>query len=335
MTKVALLGASGAAGLLATVLTENPHIESVSRAGMAHPQAALDEVDIAVGIGPTDPALEQAAALAAAAAGVPYVSASGSPEVVQALIELNRRLEADGSLVIAGMSWTPGTTNLMAAMAGQRFDSVQSIEVAWVASSDGPMGSEALALAAERSSGPAHVIGEGALRVESAGTDPKKVFFPEPIGWRSVRIARNAEAVMLERGAGSPPSVTVRGALTPAAADAASRAFPGLVGAQGPKARKPPGLGLLGRLSPGGPWSGLRVDVTGSKDGEVSTISYGLVDQLPNLLVNPPVVAVGLLGRSRPSRSGVVSPEEIFDPEEYFAELGGRGVRVATLQRAD
>ncbi|MEX2588078.1 MAG: hypothetical protein WD602_08825 [Actinomycetota bacterium] len=335
MTKVALLGGSGAAGLLATVLTEDPRVESVSRGGLANPVAALEDVDIAVGIGPTDPALEQAAALAAAGAGVPYVSASGSPEVVQALRELNRRLEADGSLVLAGMSWTPGTTNLMLSKAARGLDTVQSVEVGWVASSEGPMGSSALAMAAERFGGSAHVISRGALRVEKAGSGAKPVFFPEPIGWKKVRVARNAEAVMLEYGDGAPDSMVVRGALTSAAADALTRALPAAMSSPGPDAHKPRALGLLGKLSSGGPWSGLRVDVTGSKDGETATTSYGLADQLPNLLVNPPLVAVSLLSKAKPSVSGVVFPDAVFDPEEYFAELGARGVRVATLQRAN
>lgn len=334
MIRVALLGASGAAGLLATVLAESPDVESVSRAGMTNPEAALDDVDVAVGIGPTDPALEQAAALAVAGAGVPYVSASGSADVVQGLREINHRVEATGALVIAGMSWTPGTTNLMVARAAQELDSAEGVEVGWVASSDGPMGSVALAMAAEHFSGPAYVIRGGSLRVQKAGSGPKDVFFPEPIGWRKVRICRNAEAVMLERADGYVDSMTARGALTSAAANAAVRALPGGLGSN-PNTKVPRALSLLGKLSSGGPWSGIRVDVTGSKDGEATTISHGLVDQLPNLLVNPPLVAVKLLSKSKPSVSGVVAPDAIFDPEEYFAELGGRGVRVATLQRAN
>ncbi len=47
MIRVALLGASGAAGLLATVLAESPDVESVSRAGMTNPEAALEDVDVA------------------------------------------------------------------------------------------------------------------------------------------------------------------------------------------------------------------------------------------------------------------------------------------------
>lgn len=333
MTGVAVLGATGPASLLATVLSEDPEIEAVSRAGLGNPAAALQDVEIVVGIGSADPAQEQSAALAATGAGVPYVSAAGSPEVVQALTELNRRLETDGALVIAGMSWTPGITNMMVARAGRELDAVEAVEVSWVVSSEGPMAQAALATAAECLHGRALTIAGGALRAEPAGSSPKEVFFPEPVGWRKIRVVRNAETAMLDRGPSAPEAVVVRGALASSAVNAVLRTLPGGARWEDAVGRNPKALSILGKLTSGGPWSGLRVDVSGTRNGSAATLTYGLVDQLPNLVVNPALVAVKLLRRAKPAVSGVVSPEEVFAPEEFFAELGARGVRVATLER--
>ena len=87
---------------------------------------------------------------------------------------------------------------------------------------------------------------------------------------------------------------------------------------------------------PGGapqPWSALRVDVSGTYGGSPRTVTYGLADQLPNVLAAPLAVAALELMKSAPAQSGVVSPEAIFDPPRFFRALAERGVRLATLEK--
>ena len=82
------------------------------------------------------------------------------------------------------------------------------------------------------------------------------------------------------------------------------------------------------------PWSALRVDVSGMRDGSAYTVTYGLADQLPNLLAAPLAVAAIELMKATPDTSGVVSPEAVFDPPGFFRTLAKRGVRLATLERS-
>jgi hypothetical protein len=69
------------------------------------------------------------------------------------------------------------------------------------------------------------------------------------------------------------------------------------------------------------------------KDGSERTITYGLADQLPNLIVAPLTVAALTLEKRIDGVTGVVPPETVFDPLEFFARLGDRGVRLAALHR--
>jgi len=330
---------------------------------------ALDGANVAVSCledrldGPGQPhgQLELTALGAALDAGVPYVSACEDADTLEAMLdrapqrcEASPRRDESGArggaekpgagapataraIAVVGMSWSPGLSNLLAMAAAQRFDHLDAIRISWsVSRRDEPTAALARVLAAW--SGDAEVIEGGRRGLRPAATRPRRCFFPEPMGWRRVSLARGAEVLTLPAAVGDLNAFHVLGGTDDGPASSLARAaarcpvMPGGIGR---------GLGLLTRSvaaaapgrSRGDGWSGLRVDVEGLRAMGPGTETYGVVDRLDNLESAPLVVASLLLGSGEVTGAGVAPPESAFDPARFLAGLAKRGVRAARLVR--
>ena len=330
MTRIAVLGSSGAAAHLATILAEDPRVTEIVRGHSTDPAPAVFASDVVVGPRNTDPETERASAAAAIAARVPYLSTAASPEVAQALIGLHGRAVDAGTLVVTGMSWSPGVSNLMAMMAGAQLDPPISIRINWAISSARQTSEAALARGAGALSGQAHVIRGGVLQTEPAGGDSELVFMPEPVGWVPLRLVRATEPLTLPRSLpGLQELVVLGGLVEPLANRLAS--LPGANALTSKLSEK--AMSFAGKLKQPHPWSALRVDATGGQGGITTTISLGIVDQLSNLLTAPVVVGALMLAELGVGKAGVLAPEDLFDPANFFARLAYQGVRLARLER--
>ena len=333
LTRVAVLGSGGATALLSAVLKENPDVDGVIRRDDL--RSAVGGADLIIGPWIENPQEARETALAAIGAGVPYLSPSSSPDVVEAILSLDNQARSAGALVVAGMGWSPGITNLMVKSAMAALDTATKVRIGWVASSVGSMSQAALSRALGLLTGEAFLQESGSRKPVRAGDSPEPIFFPEPVGWSTLRLARAAEPLTLPQAFPGLEDVVVKGGLTDAVVEGILRSSAKLP-ASGPLASR--GLTdkltrVAGRIRPSTqPWSAIRADVTGTKDGREKTLTFGLVDQLPNLLVAPLVVAVQMLSGSQ-AASGARSPEAVFDPDDFFERLAYRGVRLAALQR--
>lgn len=329
LTRVAVLGSSTASAHLATVLAEDPRVSQVVRAGATDPAPAVFRSDVVIGPRAADPEAEVAAAGAAIAARVPYLSTAGSPEVTEALIGLHGRAVEAGSLVIAGMSWSPGLSNLMAMMSVTSLEPPVDVRISWAVSSAGQTAEAALARGAGALTGDAALLRGGSLRREPAGSGGVRVFMPEPVGWVRLRLARAAEPLTLPRSIPNLRELVVLGGLIEPVASGLVRTRVG-----GAAARKVSEkvISAAAKLRPPHPWSALRVDATGGHQGITTTVTLGIVDQLTNLLTAPAVVAALMLPEVRERRTGVLAPENVFDPTNFFARLAYHGVRLARLE---
>jgi hypothetical protein len=329
VTRIAVLGSGGATALLSAVLNEDPDVDTVLRGDDL--KAATSGTDLVIGPWVENPEEARSTAIAAMSAGVPYLSPSSSPDVVEALLDLTDQARAAGTLVVAGVGWSPGITNLMVKSAAASLDTVRKVRIGWVASSAGSLSQSALSRAHGLLTGQAMKIEEGTLQAAGAGEGPEPVFFPEPVGWRTLRLARAAEPLSLPASLPDLRDLAVRGALMDPLAEGILRSsamLPGL-GAVSSKL-----VAIAGKVKASNqPWSAVRADVTGDRDGREETLTFGVVDQLPNLLVAPLIVAVQTLAAMPDRPSGAYATEAVFDPDDYFARLAYRGVRLAALQR--
>lgn len=334
LTRVAVLGSGGATALLSAVLKEDPEVEDVVR--KEDLRGAIGQSDLIIGPWIENPQEARDTAMAAISAGVPYLSPSSSPDVVEALLGLDSKARSAGTLVIAGMGWSPGITNLMVKSAVAQLDTATRARIGWVASSVGSLSQAALSRALGLLTGEAFVQVSGSRHTAPAGGSPEAMFFPEPVGWHTLRRARAAEPLTLPTTFPELKDIVVMGGLTDAVVEGIVRSAAKLP-ASGPLGSR--GLTdkltrVAGKIRPSTqPWSAIRADVTGTKDGAEKTVTLGLVDQLPNLFVAPLVVAVRMLAGVQ-TLSGAHSPEAVFEPDDFFERLAYRGVRLAALQRA-
>jgi hypothetical protein len=331
LTRIAVLGSSAASAYLATILAEDPRVTEIVRGPSSDPAPAVFRSDVIVGPRAADPDTERAAAAAAIAAKVPYVSTSESPDVTTALMGLHGRAVDAGALVVSGLNWSPGLSNLMAKMAARELDPPISIRISWAISSAGQTAQAALTRGAGALSGEARVIRDGSLRTEAAGTDRRRIFLPEPVGWVPVRLARSAEPLTLARSLAGLKDLAVYGGLVePVANLVVGTPVAGLL------ARKVNEklMSFASQLRPPHPWSALRVDASGGRGGITTTVTLGIVDQLSNLLTAPVVVGALMVAEMAERKVGVLAPEDVFDPENFFARLAYHGVRLARLERS-
>ncbi|MBO9370440.1 MAG: saccharopine dehydrogenase, partial [Chloroflexi bacterium] len=78
----------------------------------------------------------------------------------------------------------------------------------------------------------------------------------------------------------------------------------------------------------GVPFSGARVDVVGRKGGKARTVRYATVDKMGRLTGIPAAIGAVMLARREVARPGVFAPEELLEPDPFFAQLEKRGIRI-------
>lgn len=268
---------------------------------------------------------ELTAFAAAVATGIPYVSSCEDPATIEGM--LGQRSNADGlpGVAVPGMSWTPGLSNLLVKAASEQLDTIQSIRIAWTVSRRDEGANFDRLLAAW--SGDAEVIEEGQRTRRPAGSRFRRCFFPQPVGWQRVSLARGAEVLTLPEFVGDVESLHIEAGMEGGSAVSVARAASRLGGltrsaaaALGPSATR------------GSGWSALRVDVAGRSAGRPRTETYGIVDHLGNLETAPLVVAGLLAACGDVSAHGVAPPEAAFEPTRFLAMLAERGVRAARLE---
>jgi hypothetical protein len=344
LSRIAVLGPAKTVPLLVSWLGEHQGVQVTSASTAQDVEKAMLETDLAIGCWGNDPRRDQAAARGAISAGVTYISAGESLDAVRALGELREAAEEAGSLVVSGVSWSPGITNLMAAAAAAQVREPRRVRVAWVAPAGGPHGRYVTGKALDALSGMVAVFEDGSWRMQPPGGQGEEIFFPEPVGWRRVHLGAGAEVLTLPRNLDGVKDVAVKAGILEGSVDLAIRQTLGAssylparltsqIGAA--TERMLPGLA---RLSPiRNTWVALRVDVTGAANpgaanGSEQTVTYGLVGQLPTLVVAPLVVAAATLAGGT-DKIGIQAPESVFEPADFFAGLAHRGVRVARLRK--
>jgi lysine 6-dehydrogenase len=371
--RVAVLGAPGARGRrVVRDLLDRPEVTDVVLVGPAERDlsrlvGALDprrvtavpvpltvegiaegfrDVDVAVG-SLDAPEVELTALESASTVGIGYVTSCEDPDTIRAMRAASFSQGTAGATIIAGMSWSPGLSNILVRDAAEQLDHVRGIRVAWCTSRFDE-GADGLDRLLAGWGGEAQVIAEGALRAQSPGSLSERVFFPEPVGWQRVHLVRGGEVVTLPDLFGDLESLTVEGGMAGASASTLAQLVTRSTGGDGAGLTEAPAgatrrrLGVLARsvalgigpLSPpASGWSGLRVDVTGRTGGSARVVTYGVVDHLPNLETVPLVEAALAVGRGEVTARGVLAPEVALEAPRFLALLAQRGVRVARLLR--
>lgn len=295
------------------------------------------DVDVVVSAAGPHYRFELHAARAAIDAGTNYVSLCDDNSATARVIALDDAARDAGVTVISGCGMSPGVTNLLVAVAATELDDVEEIDIAVAASSaDTPGAAMRLHFFAQMSEA-APSISDHSLEEVRAGTSPRLVYFPDPVGWVETFRSGHPEITTMPLVYPGLRSLRFRAGLTERAAMDVVRAAAaaGLLGTE--KQRRlmlklaDPVRPALEALPPhGAPWTAARVDVRGHAAGRATTVSLAVVDHLTNLAAVPIACAAVMVGEGT-SKKGVAAPEQVFDPGTFLTAIAQRGIRLARL----
>lgn len=270
-------------------------------------------------------------------AGTGFVSLCDDHWVTEEVLALDGRARDAGVTVVSGCGMSPGLTNLLFDLAASEVDSVEEVEIAVAASSADASGAATALHFLAMMSTEAPALSDHAKEVGRAGTGPKLVYFPDPVGWVETFRAGHPEVITLSRSHPDVGSLQFRIGLTERAAMDVARASAalGLIGSETARRRwlriSDPLRPFIEALPPkGAPWTSARVDVRGRESGRPKTVTLAVTDRIMNLAAVPLARAALEIG-SKACKPGVQSPDEAFDARSFLTEVSKRGVRIARL----
>lgn len=267
-------------------------------------------------------------------AGVNYVSICDDYDAATALFDLDSEAKKKGITILTGLGWTPGMSNVVARLGADKLDQVEEIAVAWAGSASDSEGYAVVLHTVHIFAGFIPSFQNGRVKMVGAGTDREKVRFPSPIGEIYVYNLGHPEPVTIPRFL-NVRTVTLKGGLTEDYMNLICKLLAMLHLTTTPERKDrvvkviEALMPLLTRIeAPENPCSGLRVDVTGIKDGEWQRTTYGAAAHMWELTGIPLAIGVLMLGRGQIKKKGVVAPEAAVDPKTFLSELGKRNIKV-------
>lgn len=269
-----------------------------------------------------------------------YVSLCDDQSVAARVLAMNDAARDAGVAVVSGCGLSPGLTNLLVAIGADEIDEVEEIEIAVAASSADTPGDATTLHFLTQMTEPAEAISDHEAERGRAGTSPRLVYFPDPVGWVETFRSGHPEITTLPRTHPGLRSLRFRIGLTERAAMDLVRAS-ATTGVLGSDKKRRLWMRLSEPLRPaiellpprGAPWTAARVDVRGRAEGRTRTVSLGVVDHLSNLAAVPLAHAARELGAGR-TKNGVLVPDAAFDSRRFLQTVAERGIRIARLDPA-
>lgn len=269
-----------------------------------------------------------------------YVSLCDDHSVTDRVRALDNAARDAGVTVISGCGVSPGLTNLLTAFAAIEMDQVEEIDIALAASSADTPGPATRMHFFAQMADLAPGIADHSPQELRAGTSPRLIYFPDPVGWVETFRSGHPEVGTLPTIYPELRSLRYRVGLTERAAMDVVRASAaaGLLATEKQRTlmlrMADPMRPVLELLPPrGAPWTAARVDVRGHAQGRAATVSVSVVDHLSNL-ATVPLVHGALEVAEGSSPKGVVVPERAFDSRSFLTAIAERGIRIAKLDPA-
>ncbi len=270
---------------------------------------------------------------AALEAGVDYVSICDDHDAIASILPLDNEAQESGQVIMSGMGWTPGLSNILARKGFNELDRTEKVHIYWTGSTGDAVGLTVLLHLIHVFSGKVPSF-QGGRQVEVvAGSGHQKIEFPHPLSKINVFELGHPEPITMPLFFEGVQEVRLKGGLVENHFNRIIR-FLSRVGVT----RSQSGTRIVGELLktllPLFPinrkrsFSGIRVDVEGEKAGEKIRYSYAAIDNPRRLTSIPLSIGTFMVGRGDIKRRGVFSPEAegAIDPEVFLGELNKRGI---------
>jgi saccharopine dehydrogenase-like NADP-dependent oxidoreductase len=246
------------------------------------------------------------------------------------VLDLHDRARAAGVVVLTGIGWTPGLSNLLAAEGARGLQAPVDIAISWVGTAADSKGKAVLKHLLHAIDGDVPMVLEGKLVQVPARSGRESVDFPPPIGSATVSYCGHPEPLTLTRAVPAARTVTVKGGLKPDWVNSVGSAVAAM-GLCRTGGRKDFAASVLHRIEflfrgAAAELSAVRVDVTGTCDGRRVTRTRAVADRMARLTGIPVAIATLLLLERRIERKGVCAPEEAVPVPEFFRRLRAEGI---------
>lgn len=306
-------------------------IDARDREGLV---AAISGFDVAVStIGPFY-AFEKKVAQAAVDAGVKYVSICDDFDAVLDVFKLDGYVREKKGLVLTGMGWTPGLSNILARLGADRLNKVKKIHIAWSGAVNDSEGTAVVKHTMHIFAGKIPCFWDGHQMMIPAGSGEETLKFPHPIGDCLVAHVGHPEPVTIPRFIPGLKEVTLKGGLTPRFYQKLAIRMARLHLFDTPRRIDLATRIMIPILGPTGKWgagcAGLRVDIHGEMDGKEQHLVFGAAEKMARLTGIPASIAAQMVGRGEIKKNvtGVVAPEALIEPRKFLNELGKRSIRI-------
>lgn len=269
---------------------------------------------------------------AALEAGVPYLSLCDDFDAVEKIFQLHERARTRGVLLLSGLGWTPGLSNIVARKLSEGMDRVSRIHIAWAGDVFDAEGLAVINHTIHIFSGSIKSFALGREVTMAAGAGRRMVTFPRPIGRTPVYHVGHPEPITLPKYFPQLEEVTLRGGLTPPIFNLVA-----LLTGRSPLVKTPAQKQLVSKLAkrfmgimpnPRDRVSGLYVEVVGEKEGVPLRRIAGAVDKMRRLTGIPLAVGCGMVATGQVAGAGVFAPEGAVPPDPFLPELRRRGVKL-------
>lgn len=295
--------------------------------------------------------------------GVAYLDLGGLFHTTRKQLELDNEFRKKSLTAVLGIGSCPGVANVQAGWLAGMLDSVDSVRIfngATADHGDSLAAPYAIQTILDEVSMPAMVYHNGQFEARPPLSDEQHYLFPEPIGWAKTHLSLHSEVATI------PISLAEKGIRECSFkisffgfSEAALRKIQFLVelGLAGTDPMEVKGASVRPRdllmklladlpepeakASQGG-FKAVVTEIAGRIDEREVTLKAETVGgpragsevSAGRRLVAGPAAIVGKwLGEGRLSRPGVWAPEQVIEPEPFFAELSQRGFHTLLVRR--
>jgi lysine 6-dehydrogenase len=279
-----------------------------------------------------------------------YVDLGGLFHVALRVLELDDAYKEAGLTGVTCVGGSPGITNLLAVVGARELDRVRRLHVRLGSMDPSVEGTAlpipyALETILDEFTVPAMAYRNGGFHEVQPLGEPEDVAYPPPLGTRPSFTTLHSEVATLPRAFPGIEEVTFKIALEPALIERFTLlADIGLASSQpidvaGQMVRPREVLAALGRSLPQAAGADdvecLRVVLEGEKDGAPATaVAESLIqpDRAARLgggaldTGTPPSIVAQMLGAGEIGEPGMFAPEDVVDPDAFFARLAERGI---------
>ncbi len=273
----------------------------------------------------------------AISAKVNYVSICDDYDAVERILPLDKEAKEAGILVLTGMGWTPGLSNVLAKKGMNSLEKSEKINISWAGDAFDSEGLAVIKHTYHIFTGKVKTYKEGKLVEIEAGTEREIVEFPPPIGKVPMLHVGHPEPVTFAHFFPQLKEVTLKGGLKPIFLNslAVFIAKKGLTNTVEKKDKiSKLTFDILKLTTPlksiKKAVSAVRVDVLGERNGEKEKISFFAVDKMERLTGLPASVGTWLIGTGKIIEKGVLAPEVSVNPDNLLPELEKRGIAITT-----